>query len=148
MRVREIMTTGVETSPEAAPARDALERMRSLRIRHLVVTRGREIRGIVSDRDLLAADDGTVGERMTEDAVVLSPDSTVREAANLLRGRRIGSLPVVDGTGAVVGIVTTTDLLDLIGRGVEKPAPRGKRRDLARRGPRPRPAGPGAGRGR
>ena len=42
------------------------------------------------------------------------------EQANLLRGHEIGCLPVLDGK-KLVGIVTTTDMLDLIGRGFEHP---------------------------
>jgi hypothetical protein len=35
-----------------------------------------------------------------------------------------------------LGIVTTTDLLDLIGRGAERPIERSTRRTLSARGPR------------
>jgi len=62
---------------------------------------------------------------------------TLRQAANLLRGRTIGCLPVVEG-GELVGILTTTDLLELIGRGAEKPVAKGKRWVLKGRGPRRR----------
>ena len=148
MRVRDVMSAGLETAREEEPAADALERMRRLRIRHLVVTRGREVRGVVSDRDLLGIVDGSVGDRMTEDAVCLAPDATVREAANLLRGRRIGSLPVIDGDGAVVGIVTTTDLLDVLGRGAGGIDGRRGRRSAGRRRPRRRPPGSAGARGR
>ncbi|CAN5899249.1 hypothetical protein BH11MYX2_BH11MYX2_11170 [soil metagenome] len=57
---------------------------------------------------------------MTAHVVVAAPETTIKQAANLLRGRVIGCLPVVDGK-TLVGIVTTTDLLELIGRGAERP---------------------------
>jgi len=139
MRVHEFMTRGVETVEERVPAADALERMRRERIHHLVVVRGREVRGVLSDRDLLGAGVRPVGELMTEDPVTATPDDTVRQVANVLRGRRINCLPVVDAQGRVVGMVTTTDLLELIGRGAEKPVAESKRRDLGRRGPRQKP---------
>jgi acetoin utilization protein AcuB len=69
---------------------------------------------------------------------------TVRQAANLLRGRTIGCLPVVED-GAILGIVTTIDLLELIGRGAERPVPKTRRWVLKDRGPRRKPV---AGRGR
>jgi CBS domain-containing protein len=50
-----------------------------------------------------------------------------------MRGRTIGSLPVVE-KGRLAGIVTVTDLLDLIGRGVERPVEKGKRWTLKHRG--------------
>jgi CBS-domain-containing membrane protein len=38
----------------------------------------------------------------------------MKEAANLLRGRSIGCLPILEKR-RLVGIVTTTDLLELVG---------------------------------
>jgi acetoin utilization protein AcuB len=140
MRVREFMTRNVETVEERVPASEAAERMRASRIRHLVVVRGREVRGVLSDRDVAGAADGPVGGLMIEDPVTAAPDDTLRRAANLLRGNRVGCLPVVDG-GRVVGIVTTTDILDLVGRGAERPVAESLRRDLTKRGPRRKPAG-------
>lgn len=143
MRVSEFMSRDVETVEERVPASQAAERMRSSRIRHLVVVRGREIRGVLSDRDVVGAGDGPVGGLMIEDPVTAAPDDTLRRAANLLRGNRIGCLPVVDGGGKVVGIVTTTDILDLVGRGAERTVAESTRRDLTKRGPRPKPSGGG-----
>ena len=72
---------------------------------------------------------------MTAPAVSATSDMTVRKAANLLRGRSIGCLPVMED-GDLVGIVTTTDLLERIGRGAEHPVSKGKRWILKGRGPR------------
>jgi acetoin utilization protein AcuB len=52
---------------------------------------------------------------MTAPVATAAPDTTVREAANLLRGRHIGCLPIVED-GRLVGIVTVADLLDLLAR--------------------------------
>jgi acetoin utilization protein AcuB len=108
-------------------------------VHHLVVQKDRQIVGVVSERDLgggkLAARAGVVADVMTENVVTADPEMTIRQAANLLRGRSIGCLPVVDEDRAV-GIVTTTDLLDLLGRGVEKPIQRSTRWTLRSRGNR------------
>jgi CBS domain-containing protein len=72
---------------------------------------------------------------MSERVVTLPSNASIRQAANLMRGRGIGCLAVVDGTKPI-GIVTITDLLELIGRGVECPVERSKRWTLARRGAR------------
>ena len=113
--------------------------MRAKRIRHLVIELGGEAVGVVSIRDLdsLAADRSmcTVADVMSAPAVTGTPHMTVREAANLLRGRTIGCLPVLDA-GKLVGILTTTDLLDLIGKGSERPVTKGKRWVMKGRGPR------------
>lgn len=53
---------------------------------------------------------------MTRDIVSAAPDMPLGEAADLMRQRLIGSLPVlVDGR--IVGIVTATDVLDAMDRG-------------------------------
>jgi CBS domain-containing protein len=59
----------------------------------------------------------------------------VRRAANLMRGRSVGSLIVMDKKGRLAGIVTVADLLDAIGRGVERPVVATKRPPLSHRVP-------------
>ena len=54
-----------------------------------------------------------VADLMTPQVVMVTPDISVRRAADLMRGRAIGSLILVD-RGRAVGIVTVTDLLDRI----------------------------------
>ena len=143
MRLRELMKTDVETISSSESAATALARMKTRRIRHLVVTRGNEIIGVLSDRDVRSVGQyrtiETVGESMSRAVVTASPETTLREAANLLRGRTIGCLPVVE-KGRLVGIVTTTDLLELIGRGIERPTATSKRWVMKGRGPRRKPA--------
>ncbi len=48
---------------------------------------------------------------MTIDVVTVSPDTEVSDIAKLLLERHISALPVVDGDGGVVGIVSEGDLL-------------------------------------
>jgi acetoin utilization protein AcuB len=133
------MSTKVfSVSPDASLA-EARTQMKEQRIHHLLVQKDREVVGVLSERDLggtkLGAPPGVVADVMTENVVTASPETTVRQAANLLRGRSIGCLLIVDGERPV-GIITTTDLLDLIGRGVAKPIERSTRWTLRRRGPR------------
>ena len=132
MRVAEVMTEGAETVPPTMPAADAWELMRRKRIHHLVVTAGSAVLGVLSDRDAGGRNGAslrarsTVSDLMTAHVVTLEPKALVRKAANLMRGRTIGCIPVTDGK-RLVGIVTVSDLLDLLGRGVERPAKGGHR---------------------
>lgn len=135
MRVEEAMTRRAETVSANESAKAALQRMRSKRIHHLVVMRGKQLAGVVSARDVGIPNDRTVGDVMTAHAVSATPGMTLRRAANLLRGRSIGCLPVIED-GNLVGILTITDVLELVGRGAERPAPKGKRWILKGRGPR------------
>jgi CBS domain-containing protein len=126
MRVQDVMTRNVKTVSAAATADEAWSLMRMKRIHHLVVLEGREIAGVVSARDLggphgaTVRDTRLVSELMTENVVTIEPEMPVRQAANLLRGRAIGCLVVIQD-GRVKGVVTTADLLELIGRGTERP---------------------------
>jgi acetoin utilization protein AcuB len=52
-----------------------------------------------------------VRERMTANLVTVSPHTSVPEALRLMRGKRIRRLPVLDGHGHLVGIVSDKDLL-------------------------------------
>ena len=53
----------------------------------------------------------TVEEAMTSHVVTVSPESPVTVAARVMRDSGVSGLPVVDGDGCVVGIVTEADLL-------------------------------------
>lgn len=148
MRLRDIMHTKVETVTPRESAAVAFERMRRARIRHLVVQDGKKVVGVLSDRDVKGMGSlrqvETVEDVMTAPAITCSPDLTLRQAANLLRGRTMGCLPIIDD-GKIVGIVTTTDLLEMIGAGIERPVPKSRRWILKDRGPRRKPV-PGRGR--
>jgi len=127
MRVFEVMTSKVETVPPTMPASEAWEVMRRKRIHHLVVTQERTVVGVLSAGDAggrsgaVVRAGRTVADLMTERVVTVAPTETVRSVANRMRGRGIASMPVID-RGRLVGIVTATDLLQLLGRGVDRPA--------------------------
>jgi CBS domain-containing protein/ribosome-associated translation inhibitor RaiA len=135
MRLSEIMNPRVVTIGPKEAADVAWGRMQRRRIRHLVVMEDAHLVGILSERDLggrSGADlrrSRVVEELMTARLVSVEPTMTLREAANLMRGRRIGCLPVLDGD-RLVGIVTATDVLDELGRGSTRPIVRAKRPTL------------------
>lgn len=126
MRLDELMHSRVVTIDSHEPASAARSQMRKHRIRHLVVTAGGELAGVISERDLggrLGEElrgDRTVEDLMSRRVVNGTPHMTLREAANLMRGHRVGSLPILDD-GRLVGIVTATDVLDALGRGSARP---------------------------
>ena len=138
----EVITIGADD-----PASVARATMSQHRIRHLVVVEGGRLVGIVSERDLggprksASGSDPSVRDLMAADPVSASPATTLRQAANLMRGRTIGCLLVVESE-RVVGIVTTTDLLEQLGRGTTRPTVRTERPPLRR------PPGSGLTRGK
>lgn len=121
MQIHEIMSTGVVTITPAEAATAAWTRMRRRAVRHLVVMDGGQVVGVLSERDLggragaRIRRNRTVRDLMTRRIEVADPEATVDDAANLMRERLIGSLPVMDGDD-LVGIVTATDVFEALGR--------------------------------
>jgi acetoin utilization protein AcuB len=91
--------------------------MRAGRFRHLPVVRGGRLIGIISDRDVQLETSRSVGDVMHAPVVTVTPDTPIEVAASLLIDNKIGALPVVDdGTDALVGIVSQTDLFGALAR--------------------------------
>jgi CBS domain-containing protein len=120
MRVREFMTS---THLTVAQVDDDLalagQMMLWANLRHLPVVRDGEVVGVVSIRDVLRqrreGSDGAgarvrVEEVMSYPPVTVTPNMPIAAAISTMLDRKIGCLPVVEG-GALVGIITTTDLL-------------------------------------
>jgi len=52
-----------------------------------------------------------VGDLMSVEVLTTTPEAPLKEAAALLAERRISGVPVVDGNGAVVGVLSEADIL-------------------------------------
>lgn len=98
--------------------------MRKLAIRHLPVLDNGELVGMVSDRDVLArgrvvpggfeVPSVPVGTVMTHPVVTcIASDRLAAVGAQMLR-HKIDSVVVVDGTGDLVGLITSTDFIHLV----------------------------------
>jgi CBS domain-containing protein len=135
IRLRDIMSTRVVSIGPKEAASEAWTRMRRRRIRHLVVMEGGRLVGVLSERDLggRAGADIRRGRRvqdlMTPHVESAAPETTVHDAADLLRKRLIGSLPVLDGD-RLVGIVTATDVFDALGSAATETMSRAERQLL------------------
>jgi CBS domain-containing protein len=121
LTVGELMTTNVITLRESSSVGRAHAEMRLGRIRHFpVVSRGGDLVGVLSNLDVARAlaIQGW-GRAVAVREVMSKPPQTIRDdvpawqAAQVLRRRKIGSLPVVDREGQLVGIITDTDFLEV-----------------------------------
>ncbi len=116
LRVEQVMTEKVLTLRPDASLRDAKELFRVNRISGAPVLRDGELVGIVSIEDIILAlergeIDLPVHERMTRRVVTVREDETVMQAVNKFAKLRLGRLPVVNEQGALVGIVTRSDIV-------------------------------------
>ena len=59
-------------------------------------------------------------EVMARDVVTVSPQTTVKEIAQLMAERRISGVPVVDASGKLAGIISESDLLHRAETGTER----------------------------
>jgi len=120
MRVYEVMSKAVETVKPKVAASEAKTRMKQKNIHHLVVTNGAKLEGVVSERDLggpklpKVLGEWTVSDLMSSPAITVTTRTTLRRAATLMKGRSLGSLVVTSAGGKVAGIVTVSDLLELL----------------------------------
>ncbi len=127
----QIMAFPVVTLPPEATMAEAWELIRTKRFRHVpVVSRKKGLVGIISDRDLLleagnicstvSQRDNAGHEQMTIQGLIrrrvltASHDTGIREIARILFEERIGSMPIVDDKGVLVGIITRSDILRTI----------------------------------
>jgi CBS domain-containing membrane protein len=147
MRVQDVMTPHVRTIAADQSAEAAYTTMKALNVHHLVVRdEGAALVGVVSSHDLGAPSqeefrrNRRVADVMSPHVVTADPEMPVRQAANLMRGRSINCLPVVQPgrTPRLVGIVTTADLLEVLGHGVDRPT-HPTRKVLKSRAPRTEP---------
>lgn len=54
----------------------------------------------------------TASDIMTKDVVTVTCGTSIRELADVMTRHRIGSVPVVDDAGKLIGIVTESDLIE------------------------------------
>jgi CBS-domain-containing membrane protein len=135
--VRDVMSTHVIAARQSATYKELAAMLHDQRVSAFpVVDEDNRVIGIVSETDLLAKEalEGTVpstlaglphqreGSRvsgltaadlMTRQVVSIGPDEPVRAAARLMYNKRVKRLPVIGDDGALVGIVSRSDVLSV-----------------------------------
>lgn len=128
MLVGKRMTRNPLTVTENTTVQEAEELMRKHNIRRLPVVRGEKLVGIVTELDLLRVSPSAatslsifelnylltrlkVKEAMAKNPHTVTPETTLEEAALLMREKEVGALPVVEKQ-KLVGIITESDIFD------------------------------------
>jgi len=115
-----------------APLAEALALMHEHSVRRLpVVDDSSRLCGVITDGDIRGADvmraagmdlrdvatalnRAVVYEVMAEQPIVVTPDTSLREAALLMLDNKVAGLPVVDEADNVVGVITESDLFEAL----------------------------------
>ena len=120
--VRDILSSKsdnhVHTIRPGATALEAIEKMNEHKIGALVVLEGSQVVGMFTERDVLRRVVGKdrspaemlVGEVMTTEVACTGPKEDLDEVRAVMSNRRIRHLPVCDGQGVVVGMISIGDL--------------------------------------
>lgn len=127
MTVGEVCNRNVAVVDRNETIVDAASHMRAFHVGDLVVVEDRQGRrvpiGIITDRDIVvgavAPDTGhintlLVGDIMSPDLVTVLEHEAVEAALKKMEEHGIRRLPVVDGDGALVGILTLDDALQFL----------------------------------
>lgn len=136
MFVAKRMTKNPVTVTPDTKVDEAAELMKKHHFRRLPVVEEGKLVGFLSDKDIMrvAPSPATTLSRyeitsllakmcikdvMIKDVISVSDEATIEEAALLMCEKKVGGLPVVSGVGAVVGVITETDifkaLVDVMG---------------------------------
>ncbi|GAB6908229.1 CBS domain containing membrane protein [Desulfosarcina cetonica] len=127
MLIRYWMSKPAITIEKDQSMQQALALIKEKRIRLLPVTDAGKLCGVVSDRDLkrASASDATsldvhellfliskikVSEIMTREVITVHQDWSIEEAADLMLHHKISGAPVIDDDGAIVGVITQSDM--------------------------------------
>ena len=116
--VETVMTKDVLTADLSVSVRDCAKGMAKKGVGCTVITHDGTAVGIVTERDLVSkvlaesvdALKVPVSDIMSTPIITIVPDSPLAKAAELMARYRVRRLVVVDGRGALVGLVTANDL--------------------------------------
>ena len=110
MKIGEVMKS-VKTIDVNLSLAKASEIMNSENIGSLVIVKGKKIKGLITHKDIVKnfGKNVKVSEIMTTEIISISSEENVNEAIELMKGKKISVLPVID-SGGLVGIISTDDI--------------------------------------
>ena len=122
------MTAAAVTDSPGDTLAEAASKMWKEQTGSLLVMEGTQLRGIVTERDVLreiglGRDPKNVSleDVMTSEVVTIPVETTIKEAAEIMFQKWFRHLPVAAADGKVVGIISLRDLLTLVAEGMKEP---------------------------
>ncbi|MCK4550387.1 MAG: CBS domain-containing protein [Candidatus Aenigmarchaeota archaeon] len=120
-KIFEIMSKPVIVIEEDKTIQESAFLLRKHNIRGLVVVRGHDAQGIITDRDIVSKvvaenldpRNVAVKEIMVPKMITAKPDELINDVAKKMCANKVGRIPIVDDDGNIVGVVTETDITKL-----------------------------------
>ena len=116
MRVKDIMTTAVDTLPSTSTIAEAARLMADDDVGVLPVLSDDRLVGIVTDRDIAVrgvaahiSPDDSIRRVMSENVTTCSPDDEIEDVLGIMAQEQIRRMPVCDNRERVIGIVALAD---------------------------------------
>ncbi|WP_296811550.1 CBS domain-containing protein [uncultured Methanobrevibacter sp.] len=110
--VKDYMTKNVINVTPDTKTDDVINLMKESRHNSYPVVDNGKLVGMITAFDIISKEwADTVKDLMTKKLVVANQDLTINDASRVMFRRGISRMPVVDGNGTLVGIITNTDMV-------------------------------------
>jgi CBS domain-containing protein len=115
------MTSLIVTSEADTPVKQAAKLMAVEDIGSLIVTKGDELAGLVTRREIISArllsDDAynslTVEDVMTSPVITISPEADIGQTIAVMDQAGVKCIPVIEGD-SIIGVVSTSDVIRVL----------------------------------
>lgn len=123
--VKDTMTKNIISIDSSLTVKDAATMMADANVGCIIITKGNAPVGILTERDFVSRVVSKylplttpVADVMSSPLIVIRPDDTIWEAAELMKDKKVHKLPVQEG-GKLYGILTATDIVNIVRMGSE-----------------------------
>jgi CBS domain-containing protein len=113
MKIKEVMNKAFAIDYDAS-IKEAARIMGTRDIGSLVVVNGNKITGIITERDIIKnilRIDRKISEVMSKQIITINAEEELDNAAISMAKHKIKKLPVLDNSGKLIGILTSTDII-------------------------------------
>lgn len=118
MKVKEIMTRNIEVLDSNTSIQEAAEKMKELDVGYMPVTVGKDVVGIITDRDVVVRvvaqgmipEEARVVDGMTQELLACGEDDDIETAAKSMGKHKVRRLVVMDSDRKLAGVVSLRDM--------------------------------------
>ncbi len=121
LTVGDIMRKEVVVLPTTSSIQEAAKLMAANKVGSVVVIDRNEAKGIVTERDIVRKvvaegrdPQGELSEILSSPLIVITPETSIKEAAEAMRNNNVRRLPIIDDNKYLVGMITDRDIIRVL----------------------------------